>query len=73
MSNVAVHASHCCIRHWCKYDEDKTCPVMLGEVEGLPPQACEMCEHDREIATELPLDVLLAEIARREALDETKP
>lgn len=40
MSNVGVHASHCCKWHGCKYG-DPDCPVVAGEVEQSYP--CEYC------------------------------
>ena len=33
MSNIGVHAAHCCKWHGCKYGEDEICPVVLGNVE----------------------------------------
>ena len=47
-SSFGVHATHCCVRHWCKYGEDDTCPVMDGTVEGLSPEGCEWCGEDRD-------------------------
>jgi len=70
MSNVEVHASHCCVRHWCKYGDDD-CPVMNGTVDGISFEACEMCEMERESAQNLPTDVLIAVLVAREALTET--
>lgn len=43
-NNYAVHASHCCKWHGCKYGPDNKCPVYLGEVEQL--YLCEYCEDD---------------------------
>lgn len=36
----AVHASHCCARHGCKYGDDG-CPVVRGAVRQEYP--CELC------------------------------
>lgn len=37
-------ASHCCVKHGCKYGHDD-CPVVLGEEEQEHP--CEDCDVDR--------------------------
>jgi hypothetical protein len=58
LSRGEVHATHCCVRHWCKYG-DEDCPVMDGTVEGVSADACEWCENHRETAEGLPLDVLV--------------
>lgn len=39
--NIGVHTSHCCKHHGCKYGEDETCPVVLGDAEG--NAGCEYC------------------------------
>lgn len=67
---VGVHETHCCARHWCKYG-DEDCPVMNGAVEGIPTEACEWCDHERETATGLQTEILLAELVRREAIERT--
>ena len=46
MSNISVHASHCCKWHGCKYGEDEICPVVLGKVEQEYP--CEWCSEELE-------------------------
>ena len=46
MSNIGVHATHCCKWHGCKYGEDEICPVVLGKVEQEYP--CEYCHDDIE-------------------------
>ena len=43
--HTAVHASHCCFQHGCKYGDDD-CPVASGQVEQL--YDCEWCDNDRE-------------------------
>ena len=43
MSNIGVHASHCCKWHGCKYGDDD-CPVVLGQVEQEYP--CEYCSDE---------------------------
>ena len=45
MSNIGVHASHCCRWHGCKYG-DEDCPVVLGQVEQEYP--CEYCSDELE-------------------------
>ncbi len=45
MSNIGVHASHCCKWHGCKYGDDD-CPVVLGQVEQEYP--CEYCSDELE-------------------------
>ena len=40
MSNIGVHASHCCKWHGCKYG-DPDCPVVSGEVKQ--EYLCEDC------------------------------
>ena len=42
MSNIGVHAAHCCKWHGCKYG-DLDCPVVNGEVEQEYP--CEYCSE----------------------------
>lgn len=44
MSNVGVHASHCCVHHGCKYG-DPMCPVVNEEVPQLC--ACEVCDWEK--------------------------
>ena len=56
MSNVGVHASHCCKTHGCKYG-DNDCPVVSGEVEA--KYSCEDCDQDR----------LMAESAMKKAVE----
>ena len=41
--NVAVHESHCCEYHGCKYGDDD-CPVASGETQQLYP--CEECREE---------------------------
>ena len=41
----AVHASHCCKWHGCKYGDDD-CPVVNGEIEQL--YLCWDCQEDLE-------------------------
>jgi len=41
--NVAVHESHCCEHHGCKYG-DEDCPVASGETQQLYP--CEECREE---------------------------
>ena len=41
MSNIGVHAAHCCKWHGCKYG-DEDCPVVLGQVEQL--YTCDFCD-----------------------------
>lgn len=53
--NVAVHESHCCEYHGCKYG-DKDCPVASSEVKQLYP-----CEECRE---EDPKDAAVRELVR---------
>ncbi len=37
-----VHTSHCCTRHGCKYDEDKTCTVVAGfRSQEFPCEGCD--------------------------------
>jgi len=45
VSNVEVHASHCCLRHGCKYG-DENCPVENGRVVQEYP--CEQCSYEKE-------------------------
>ena len=42
MSNIGVHAAHCCRWHGCKYG-DPDCPVANGGVEQ--EYQCEDCWH----------------------------
>lgn len=42
--HTAVHASHCCFQHGCKYGDDD-CPVASGQVKQL--YDCEECYNDR--------------------------
>ena len=44
MSNIGVHAAHCCKWHGCKYGKDDICPVVLGKVEQEYP--CEWCSEE---------------------------
>jgi hypothetical protein len=37
-----VHASHCCVKHGCKYAYGSDCPVVAGDVEQKYP--CETCD-----------------------------
>ena len=41
----AVHDSHCCPRHGCKYG-DEDCPVEVGTRAGVPCESC--CDLDEE-------------------------
>lgn len=41
--NVAVHESHCCEYHGCKYG-DEDCPVASGQLKQLYP--CEECREE---------------------------
>ena len=43
MSNIGVHAAHCCKWHGCKYG-DADCPVVLGKVEQ--KYLCEWCSEE---------------------------
>lgn len=43
--NVGMHASHCCDKHGCKYNNEN-CPVEKGEVK--PEFSCEHCDSDEE-------------------------
>lgn len=45
MTDIMVHASHCCVRHGCKYG-DADCPVVAGTVPQQYP--CEFCAMDEE-------------------------
>lgn len=45
MNNAGVHATHCCVRHGCKYG-DSDCPVVGGTVPQRYP--CEFCALDAE-------------------------
>ena len=45
MSDIGVHATHCCLEHGCKYGDDD-CPVMMGTVDGLSAEECEHCIED---------------------------
>ncbi len=47
---IAVHQSHCCARHGCKY-ADSPCPVSSGEYEQAYP--CEYCTDPKELKEEL--------------------
>lgn len=47
MSNIEVHARHCCVLHGCKYGDDD-CPVEKGHVEQ--EYICEQCA-EAEIST----------------------
>jgi hypothetical protein len=40
--DVGVHAAHCCKDHGCSYGNEKTCPVVTGQVAQEYP--CEECE-----------------------------
>jgi hypothetical protein len=42
---LGVHRSHCCAEHGCKYGDDSTCPVVLGEV--IQDYPCEMCGEEK--------------------------
>lgn len=44
-ANLGVHASHCCVRHGCKYG-DLDCPIVGGAVSQEYP--CEYCTMDEE-------------------------
>ena len=46
-NDYAIHASHCCKWHGCKYGE-KDCPVVKGKVEQLWP--CDDCYDEMEEA-----------------------
>lgn len=43
VNNAGVHASHCCIKHGCKYG-NAGCPVVRGQIEQ--EYLCEECEAD---------------------------
>lgn len=43
--DTGVHASHCCVRHGCKYG-DEDCPVVIGKVAQM--YDCEDCEYEKE-------------------------
>lgn len=66
VDHVGVHASHCCTKHGCKYN-DSECPVEQGEVTQDHP--CETCEWaDTEIARwlhEATNQQIAAELVRR--------
>jgi hypothetical protein len=47
--NVAVHETHCCVDHGCKYG-DHDCPVASGEVEQ--KYDCEECVSGGRLANE---------------------
>ncbi len=38
-----VHATHCCIKHGCKYG-DEDCPVVSGKIKQ--EYICEYCDDD---------------------------
>lgn len=42
-SKYAVHASHCCANHGCKYGNEE-CPVVSGKIQQLYP--CEDCQNE---------------------------
>lgn len=42
-TNDAVHASHCCKWHGCKYG-DKNCPVVKGKI--IQEYLCEHCHEE---------------------------
>ena len=42
---LGVHRSHCCAQHGCKYGEDNSCPVILGEV--IQDHPCESCDDEQ--------------------------
>lgn len=44
---AGVHASHCCLRHYCKYGY-KNCPVTNGRVAQ--KYRCEYCDYGYEEA-----------------------
>lgn len=44
-----THATHCCLRHSCKYGEYNTCPVTTGKVQQQYP--CEECYNEEEEKT----------------------
>lgn len=43
--NIEVHATHCCLRHGCKYG-NADCPVKAGQVKQEYP--CEFCADDED-------------------------
>lgn len=51
MSNIGVHVGHCCIRHGCKYGDNKNCPVVTGM--ALQDFPCEYCDMDRDELREI--------------------
>lgn len=44
MTTLAVHATHCCKAHGCKYRGE--CPVVKNEIKQVYP--CEICSWERE-------------------------
>ena len=45
--NLAVHASHCCPIHGCKYSSER-CPIVMGDVQPYYSynNGCEDCDED---------------------------
>lgn len=56
MTNIGVHATHCCKKHGCKYG-DQNCPVELGIVKEVYPFQCEICYEDNTKKNDL-IDIL---------------
>lgn len=43
-TNIGVHATHCCVKHGCKYGPSEKCPVSNKEVEQeYPCEDCTIC------------------------------
>ena len=45
MTDIGVHATHCCPEHGCKYCDDD-CPVVNGKIAGIVCESCMLEEED---------------------------
>lgn len=67
IDEVGVHATHCCSKHGCKYN-DNDCPVVNGKVEGV---VCESCIWENEERKQTRAQILANEAEAVKELGDT--